>query len=294
MIAKTLRKITLCFALAGVATVAALPVLSFAQEAPAAGETAAGADGDAAKKSGPKTEETTLLDKYKMGGWVMHFLLLASFLTVWFGIDGFLKTTKKRAIPPAQVAQIRELFKQGDYVGAYNYAKLNPSPLSDVVRAGISFLPDGKNMTEEAMFNEINRLQGALMGRVSYLSVVGGCSPMIGLVGTVLGMMSAFGTLGESGVGDPSKLSAAIGHVLVATASGLFVAIPAFILYYVLRNRISVILHHVQTEAAALFRKMQYEAFEGYQLGDEEIYAALPNWVAPQETAAIESEQPSA
>lgn len=289
MIASTLRKFTAAFAFSGVALLAVLPVASMAQdaatEAPAAGETA--------KNDGKEAVQTSLLEKYKMGGWVMHVLLLASFLTVWFGIDGVMRTTRKRAIPPAQVAQLRELFKQGDYVAAYNYAKANPSPLADVVRSGISFLPDGKTMTEEAMFNEINRTHGTLMGRVSYLSVIGVCSPMIGLVGTVLGMMSAFSTLGSSGVGDPSKLSEAIGHVLVATASGLFVAIPAFILYYVLRNRITVILHQVQSEATGLFRKMHYESFEGYQLGDEEIYAALPNWVAT-EGAALEATEAQA
>ena len=105
MIAKTLRKITLCFALAGVATVAALPALSFAQEAPAAGETATA--GEAATPEKKKVKHETLLDKYELGGWVMHFLLLASFLTVWFGIDGVLKTTRKRAIPPTIIAQIR-------------------------------------------------------------------------------------------------------------------------------------------------------------------------------------------
>jgi biopolymer transport protein ExbB len=198
---------------------------------------------------------------------------------VWFGIDGIIRTTKSRAIPPAQLAQFRELFKAGDYVGAYNFAKGNLSPLSDVVKAGVSYLPDGKNMTEEAMFAEITRVNGTFMGRVSYLSVIGVCAPMVGLCGTVFGMMGAFEKLGASGVGDPSALSAEIGEVLVATATGLLLAIPAFVLYYVLRNRITVILHDVQEAASALFRKMPYESFEGYHIGDDEIYAANPNWL---------------
>lgn len=275
---RTLRTLTSTLAIAGVATCAGILPTMHAQEAATPAPAAEKAPVEGKKKM-------TLLDRYNEGGWVMHFLLLSSVLMIWFGIDGVLKTTRKRAIPPAQVAHLRELFRQGDYVNAYTYAKVNYSPFCDVVRTGISFLPDGKVMTEEAMFGEIARVNGTLMGRVSYLSVIGVCSPMIGLTGTVLGMMTAFDTLGSSGVGDPSKLSSAIGHVLVATASGLFVAIPAFIVYYVLRNRITVILHDIQEAVAGLFRKMPYESFANYQLGDEEIYAAPPNWVAVEDAA---------
>ena len=60
---------------------------------------------------------------------------------------------------------------------------------------------------------------------------------MIGLLGTVIGMMKAFAVLGASGIGDPRGLATSIGEVLMATASGLFIAIPAFISYYIFRNR---------------------------------------------------------
>jgi biopolymer transport protein ExbB len=103
---------------------------------------------------------------------------------------------------------------------------------------------------------------------------------MIGLVGTVTGMMSAFETLGTSGVGDPSKLSGAIGEVLVATASGLFIAIPAFISYYLLANRINKGIHDITEIVTGLFRAFPYEEIEGRQVGDEEIYAAKPEWNA--------------
>jgi biopolymer transport protein ExbB len=75
---------------------------------------------------------------------------------------------------------------------------------------------------------------------------------MIGLTGTVTGMMSAFSTLSTSGAGDPAKLSGAIGEVLIATASGLFIAVPAFMFFYLLRNKLQAGIHELQEILSAL------------------------------------------
>jgi len=105
---------------------------------------------------------------------------------------------------------------------------------------------------------------------------------MIGLLGTVTGMIRAFATLGASGIGDPSSLSSAIGEVLVATASGLFIAIPAFMAFYFLRNRATAALHHIQDIISSLFRKMPYEAMVGVHIGDDVIFAAQPAGSKPR------------
>jgi len=116
---------------------------------------------------------------------------------------------------------------------------------------------------------------------ISYLSVIGVCTPMIGLLGTVTGMIRAFATLGSSGIGDPSSLSAAIGQVLIATASGLVIAIPAFGAFYFLRNRAITAIHSIQDILNGLFRRMPYENLAGATIGEEEIYAAQPAWISP-------------
>jgi biopolymer transport protein ExbB len=103
---------------------------------------------------------------------------------------------------------------------------------------------------------------------------------MIGLLGTVTGMIKAFGVLSNA---DPSHLSAAIGEVLVATASGLFIAIPAFGAYYYLRNRAIKVLHDIGDCMAGLLRKMPYEKFAGAHIGDEELFAADPEWYVGEE-----------
>jgi biopolymer transport protein ExbB len=222
----------------------------------------------------------TLWHLFKEGGWVMFPITACSVAMIWFIVDGYMRTSAGKLYPVDHVTQLRELFKKGDYVGAYAFAKSAGSPVADVVRAGVAFTPDGKTMTEEAIMSEITRVQAELKGRSSYLSVIGVCTPMIGLVGTVTGMMSAFETLGTSGVGDPSKLSGAIGEVLVATASGLFIAIPAFISYYLLANRINKGIHDITEIVTGLFRAFPYAEIEGRKVGDEEIYAAKPDWNA--------------
>ena len=231
-----------------------------------------------AQEAAGGAHKKTLMDLFIEGGWVMYPITACSVAMIWFIVDGYIRTSAGKLYPVDHVTQLRELFKKGDYVGAYAFAKTAGSPIADVVRAGVAFTPDGKTMTEEAIISEITRINAELKGRSSYLSVIGVCTPMIGLVGTVTGMMSAFETLGTSGVGDPSKLSGAIGEVLVATASGLFIAIPAFMSYYLLANRINKGIHDITEIVTGLFRAFPYEEIEGCKVGDEEIYAAKPSW----------------
>jgi biopolymer transport protein ExbB len=236
-----------------------------------------------AAAAAPVVHNKTLWEMILEGGWVMIPIGLASIFTVYLIGDGVIRTSRKRTIPADQEAALKDLFRQGDYVGAYNYCKANPSPLSNVIRVGVSLLGDGKAIAEEGMFAELGKENSKIQTWISYLSVIGVCAPMIGLLGTVTGMIKAFATLGSSGIGDPSSLAAAIGEVLVATASGLIIAIPAFGAFYYLRNRAAGAMHDIQDIVASLFRKMPYDAFAGAHIGDEELYAADPNWLTQPE-----------
>lgn len=290
MILKTLRKLTAAVALGLAAFSLAIPAVALAQEATDAPATEA--DATPAKKDDGHAahgKDKTLWDYYRLGGWVMHFLLAGSVCMVWLTVDGFIKTSNGKVYPATSVEALRNFFRAGDYVGAYNFAKTHPSPICDVVRAGVAYASDGKTMTEEAMLSELDRVKAGFDARISYLSVIGVCSPMVGLTGTVTGMMGAFSALGSSGAGDTGALAAHIGEVLVATGSGLFVAIPAFVTYYLLRNRVTKMMHDLQELAASLFRNMPYEDLAGAHIGDEEIYAAKPVLGAEGLPAAGES-----
>lgn len=279
MILKSLRKLAAAAALGLMALSVAAPAVVLAQEAAAEAPAAK----PAAAKEAPKTHKKTMWQTVEEGGWVMFPIGACSLCLVWLVVDGYLKTTVSKVYPAASVQQLRDLFRAGDYSGAYEFAKTHPSPICDIVRSGVAYSPDGKTMTEESILSELDRVKAGFDSRISYLSVIGVCTPMIGLTGTVTGMMSAFETLGTSGVGDPSKLAGAIGEVLVATASGLFIAIPAFVFYYFLRNRVTKLMHDLQELSASLFRNMPYEELAGRHIGDEEIYAAKPNWTVAEE-----------
>jgi biopolymer transport protein ExbB len=255
----------LAFLILIASTIVVAPVLAQSPSSPASAPEAA--------------HSKTLWQQIKEGGWVMVPIALCSIATLYLIGDGTLRTAPKRVAPPEHEQKVKELFRNGDYVGAYKYCKENPSALTNVLRVGIGLLGDGKQVAEEGMLAELSKENSTMQTYISYLSVIGVCAPMIGLLGTVTGMIKAFAKLGSSGIGDPSGLSAAIGEVLVATASGLIIAIPAFGAFYFLRNRAAASIHHIQDIINSLFRKMPYESLAGVHLGDEELYAAVPNWL---------------
>jgi len=225
----------------------------------------------------PKVHKKTLLTTLAEGGIVMIPLGICSMLMVYLAGDGFLRTMKKRAVPQDQLENIKGLFRSANYRGAYEYCKANSSPLTNVLRVGIALIGEGKSIAENGMGEELGKENSHIQTRMSYLSVIGVCAPMIGLLGTVTGMIKAFTSLGASGIGDPSGLSAAIGEVLVATASGLFVAIPAFGMFYFIKARATGMIHDVNDTVNMLFRAMPYGKLAGKKYGDEEIYAAAPS-----------------
>jgi biopolymer transport protein ExbB len=236
-------------------------------------------------KKETKAHTKSLLETLVEGGWVMFPIGVMSILTVYLSTDGYRQTSIKKTSPPEFEAEVKRLFQRGDYVGAYTFCRDNKSPLTNVLRVGISLLGDGKTMVEEGMIAEMHKESSSMGTIINYLSVIGVVTPMIGLLGTVTGMIKAFSTLGSSGIGDPSSLSGAIGEVLVATASGLVIAIPAFGMFYFLRSRSTTAMHHIQDIINQLFRKMPYEALEGVHISGEEIYAATPHWLAEGDIA---------
>ncbi len=234
----------------------------------------------AAEPAAGTVEERTFLDTYHEGGWVMHILLVCSIAMVWLIIDIWMRTNKPKMTPPEDVAMAQELFRAGDYLGAYQAMKASFSPFAEVVRAGLGSVGYGKDATEDAVYNTVEKVNSTLQTRINYLSVIGVCAPMIGLLGTVGGMKGAFGSLGGAGLSSGvGELAGHIGEVLVATASGLVVAIPAFMAFYFLRNKLQGAIHQLHEESEHLFRNAPYDYLKDADVGQEETYAALPNWV---------------
>lgn len=239
----------------------------------------------AAEGAAPKVIEKTFIDVLKDGGWCMYPIGLFSVATVWLIIDLWLRTNSKKMTPEIDLETARQAFLAGDYVGAYAAMKVATSPFAQVVRAALGSIGFGKNATEEALLAEVDKINSTLQTRINYLSVIGVCTPMVGLLGTVSGMRGAFASLGSAGIGDPTALAGHIGEVLIATASGLFIAIPAFMGFYFLRNKLQAAMHHLQEESEGLFRNAPYDYLKDADVGQEATYAALPNWVTGAEGA---------
>ncbi len=213
------------------------------------------------------------------GGLIMFPLAGFSIAMVWLIIDCSQRTGLKRLMPADDIEKLRNSFRSGDYVGAYQGTLDNNSVVNNIARVGLVTVGDGKNATEHSISESIAQEQSKISNRISYLSVIGVCTPMVGLLGTVFGMIDAFESLGGGGATqNTGALASAIGHVLVATASGLFVAIPAFMSFYFLRNRLMGGMNEVETEVGNLFRKFPYHLAEGVHIGDQELYANAPNW----------------
>jgi biopolymer transport protein ExbB len=118
----------------------------------------------------------------------MFPIALCSIATLYLIGDGIFRTSRKKTAPPEKEEALKILFRQGDYVEAHNYCKTNPSPLTNVLRVGIGLLGEGKeNGGRTACWGRWRRKTRRCNTYISYLSVIGVTTPMIGLFGTVTG-----------------------------------------------------------------------------------------------------------
>lgn len=198
------------------------------------------------KKSKPKK---TLLGAVMAGGvgWVMIFLLL-SLVAVGFIIEHFLTIRKSALMPEDVLGELEGMIQQGQVDQALEVC-LNPdneSLVSMVIASGLERykasefgFAEYKAAVEEAGEDQTGRLYR----KTEVLGVIGSIAPMLGLTGTVVGMIVAFNTIAEEqGMATPEQLANGIGQALVTTLLGLVVAIPAMIFFSFFRNRIDSIV----------------------------------------------------
>jgi biopolymer transport protein ExbB len=263
-----------------------------AQEAPAPAEQSASpATQQGEQPATAHRKDKTFFEVLKDGGIVMFPLAAVSVYMLTLIIDSVRRIQNKVVCPPDIVNHLRSQFSAGDYNAAFQTCRSKACFLTNVVRAGLSMLGQGKEITEKAMEDTMAKEIASMSTRIYYLNLIGVVTPMIGLTGTVLGMMNAFKTLGTSGIGDPSALAGAIGEVLVATATGLFVAIPGFASYYFFRNRIQAVSSNTEEVINNLFRGMPYAYLAGMNIGDDPVYAAIPKEFIASERPAEYAEQ---
>ncbi len=235
-----------------------------------------------AQEAAKKPEQQSLLQTILHGGAMIIFIwiciLATSIIMVTLIIQLALSLKKDKLAPPPLVDSLRQLIGSGNYQEAWETCNANRNYLANVLKSGLSRIGRGKEAVEASLAEHGLRESTLLRTRNSYLSVIGVVSPMIGLLGTVIGMMNAFAVLGSSGMSDPKGLASSISEVLLATASGLFIAIPAFVAYYIFRNVSQASIVHADDIVNTLVADIPYEELGGMHIG--ETFAA--GGVAPR------------
>jgi biopolymer transport protein ExbB len=244
------------------------PAALRAQDA-AAPDAATAPAGDAgAPAAAPAPQNTSVADLWREGGFVMYILGAFSICLVWFTIEGFVTLRIGKLAPKAVVARLRDAITSGNFQEAWNICKANPCFLTAVVGGGLERIGRNKDAVEFIVEETALREANYLKTNTTYLSVIGVVSPMVGLTGTVWGMIGAFRTLGANGISNPSELAGKIGEVLIATMSGLVVAVPAFIFFYVLRARSQNAILAAESEVYKLLDDIPYEQVSGLRIGE--------------------------
>ncbi len=221
---------------------------------------------------GAPAESHNIIQVILSGGPLIVMIWLAilgtSITMVTFIIQLFLVLRDEQLAPAALLESLRSTIGAGNYQEAWEICRANKAYIALVLGGALERVGRGKEAVETALIEHGLREAQVLKTKNSYLSVIGVIAPMIGLLGTVIGMMGAFAVLGSSGVSDPRLLATRIGEVLMATASGLFIAIPAFIFYYYFRNRATIVLVNADDKLNQLIEDIPFDELGGVRIGE--------------------------
>lgn len=176
----------------------------------------------------------------KQGGWAMYPLGLFSVAMFYFIIRNSMLLREKNMLREDLKPQLEEMMAKRDVAGIRQLCAENDSLLTAVLDAGMERISDEHAYDSQHVMEAIeeagNEQMVTFMKPINFLSIIGGTAPMLGLLGTVSGMIKAFALIAQGGMGDPGKLAGAIGEALITTATGLVIAIPAMIAYFLFKN----------------------------------------------------------
>ncbi|MBM4058325.1 MAG: MotA/TolQ/ExbB proton channel family protein, partial [Planctomycetes bacterium] len=193
-------------------------------------------------------------------GWIFGpVFLLLSFIFVALLVMCFLQIRKAILLPPALAEQFEQHLDAKEYQPAYELAKNDESYLGHVLAAGMGKLQSGYPAAVEAMEEAQGNEQMKLEHKISYVSLVGALAPMLGLLGTVQGMVDAFKKISDNpGVAPkPEQLAEGIATALVTTLIGLWIAIPAILFFQLFKNWLEEINTSAADESVRLMSRFQ-------------------------------------
>jgi biopolymer transport protein ExbB len=186
------------------------------------------------------------------GGWMMIPLMLASVIAVAISIERFWTLRADKIAPDYLLAQVWSWIKNEELDAARLKSLKEGSHLGAVLAAGLANSKHGRDITKEAIEQAASKAVHEMERFLTALGTIAAVTPLMGLLGTVLGMISVFNEIMAQGTGNAGALAGGISEALITTAAGMIIAIPSLIFYRIFERRIDEIVNSMEQEAIKL------------------------------------------
>ena len=193
-----------------------------------------------------------MLELLIAGGWVMWPILACSALALAIILERFWTLRRKAVLPPGLGQEVREWAAQHKLDPGHVEALRATSPLGELLAAAIEVRHRPREVIKERVEDVGRHVVHQMERFLNTLGTISGIAPLLGLLGTVIGMIRMFLAILEHGVGDVAQLAGGIGQALITTAAGLCVAIPALMFYRYFRGRVLEYVVEMEKQAIAL------------------------------------------
>ncbi len=203
-----------------------------------------------------------MLEIVQSGGWLMVPILLCSIVAAAICVERLWTLQRSRIVPKNLVAQIWSAVKTEDLDSQKLRELRSSSPLGQVLAAGVANSKRGRDVMKEAMEEAASQVSHDMERYLTSLGIIASISPLLGLLGTVVGMIKVFTALMLEGAGNANVLAGGISQALITTAAGLSVAIPALIFHRFFLRRIDELVVTMEQEAGKLVEILQGDRAE--------------------------------
>ncbi len=197
------------------------------------------------------------------GGYSMIPIGFCSVITVAVVIERLVSLRREKILPDDLVSTLENHLMRGDFEESVRFCERFEVPFARVVRAGLSRRHLGIGEMERAMVGSGQHEATVLSRNLRTLGVIANLAPMLGLFGTVIGMIRAFAVISQFGTGNPSLVAEGISEALITTAAGLMVGIPSLAAYHFFKSRADRFLFEIETVAFELLHIIAIQTGQG-------------------------------
>lgn len=198
------------------------------------------------------------------GGWLMLPIVLSSVVAAAIVLERLWTLRSARVAPPSLVGQAWRWIKEGQLDANRLKALRADSPLGEVLAAGLANMQHGREVMKECIQEAATKVIHELERYLSTLGTIAAVSPLLGLLGTVIGMIDVFNAVMLQGTGNTAVLAGGISKALITTAAGLTVAIPALFFHRFLTRRVDELVVAMEQEATKLVEVVQGQRDGGF------------------------------